>query len=63
MAIENAAETLTMLKKQWENDRHQQTIALAELQQACHWILHLCGLMLRYFQHTGHLFGRQHGCL
>jgi len=43
MAIENATDTLMMLKKQWENDRHQQTIALAELQQA----LSLTSLPLR----------------
>jgi excinuclease ABC subunit C len=34
MAAENAAETLATLKAQWEMDRHRQTEALAELQQA-----------------------------
>lgn len=34
MAAENAAETLATLKAQWEMDRHRQTQALAELQQA-----------------------------
>ena len=34
MAAENAAETLTALKSQWETDRHRQEQALAELQEA-----------------------------
>ncbi len=34
MATENAAETLASLKAQWEADRHRQTQALAELQEA-----------------------------
>ncbi len=34
MAAENAAETLTALKAQWENDTHRQEQALADLQSA-----------------------------
>jgi excinuclease ABC subunit C len=34
MATENAAETLASLKAQWEADRHRQTQALVELQEA-----------------------------
>ncbi len=34
MAAENAAETLTALRAQWQADRHRQTEALAELQAA-----------------------------
>jgi excinuclease ABC subunit C len=34
MAAENAAETLTALRAQWQADRHRQTEALAELQGA-----------------------------
>lgn len=34
MAAENAAETLHVLKAQWEADKHRQEIALSELQQA-----------------------------
>jgi excinuclease ABC subunit C len=34
MATENATETLSMVKAQWELDRHRQTEALAELQSA-----------------------------
>jgi excinuclease ABC subunit C len=34
MASENAVETLTALRAQWENDTNKQSIALAELQQA-----------------------------
>jgi excinuclease ABC subunit C len=34
MATENAVETLTALKSQWEADTHKQSQALAELQQA-----------------------------
>jgi excinuclease ABC subunit C len=33
MAVENASDTLSMLKSQWENDRHLQTEALAELHE------------------------------
>jgi excinuclease ABC subunit C len=36
MAAENAAETLTALKAQWEADSHRQEQALAELQAAFH---------------------------
>jgi excinuclease ABC subunit C len=34
MAAENAAETLSALQAQWQNDRHRQEQALAELQSA-----------------------------
>lgn len=34
MAAQNAAETLSALQAQWEADRHRQTIALNELQEA-----------------------------
>ena len=34
MAADNAAETLTMLKAQWEADRSKHVLALAELQEA-----------------------------
>lgn len=34
MAAENATETLTALRAQWEADKHKQTLALAELQEA-----------------------------
>ena len=34
LAAENAAETMAALKAQWEADRHRQTKALAELQEA-----------------------------
>lgn len=34
MAAENAADTLTALRTQWETDKHKQTLALAELQEA-----------------------------
>ncbi len=34
MATENAAETLTALRAQWESDKHKQTLSLAELQEA-----------------------------
>lgn len=34
MAADNAAETLSSLKAQWEMEKHRQTEALAELQQA-----------------------------
>jgi excinuclease ABC subunit C len=34
MAAENASETLTALKAQWQSDKHKQTQALAELQAA-----------------------------
>jgi excinuclease ABC subunit C len=34
MAAENAAETLASLKAQWETDRHRQTQALVEIQDA-----------------------------
>ena len=34
MAAENAADTLASLKAQWQTDRHRQTQALVELQQA-----------------------------
>lgn len=34
MAAENAADTLTTLKAQWEADKHKQTASLAELQEA-----------------------------
>ena len=34
MAAENAAETLSSLQAQWQADKHRQTKALAELQEA-----------------------------
>ncbi|OGO25573.1 MAG: excinuclease ABC subunit C [Chloroflexi bacterium RBG_16_52_11] len=34
MAAENAAETMAALQAQWQADRHRQTLALAELQEA-----------------------------
>jgi excinuclease ABC subunit C len=36
MAAENATETLSALRAQWEADTHKQELALAELQQALH---------------------------
>jgi len=36
LAAENAAETLASLQAQWQADKHRQTLALAELQEALH---------------------------
>jgi excinuclease ABC subunit C len=36
LAAENAAETLASVQAQWQADKHRQTLALAELQEALH---------------------------